>query len=301
MSDVSRRPPHGHHARRPAGRPPPGPHRAASSRGVLTGAAADLDPRSAPASSARSPGRRGPSSPRSSGHASVRPTAGSPAGASTTSGRSSSAALIVTVDRHGRRRPRRPRARRSTSPSTPRPRVRERAQADPRDPGRHPARRPRLLRRQRHRARRSCSGFSERRRLFSLAGGRASASASCRSRSSRRCPRTPCARVPHGAPRGELRHGRQQDHHRRARSWCPPRSRAWWPRSSSPSPGPSARRWSCSSPPGPPATSPFELQPARAGPHHDGGHGHRRPRAPTRSWARRSPSRASSSSAPCSS
>ena len=77
---------------------------------------------------------------------------------------------------------------------------------------------------------------------------------SCRSRSSRRCRRTPSApcrwrsarRATAWAPRRSPPS---------PRSWCPPPCRASSPRSSSPCPAPSARRWSCSSPAGPPATS----------------------------------------------
>ena len=42
-----------------------------------------------------------------------------------------------------------------------------------------------------------------------------------RSRSSRRCPRTPCGRCPNSLREASLRHGRPQDHDHASGSWCP--------------------------------------------------------------------------------
>ena len=156
------------------------------------------------------------------------------------------------------------------------------AQADPRGPGRHPERRARRSSPSSSSRRRSCSGFTDAGALQPDVG-RASASGilsiplvasvsedALRSRARR-------------AARGELRPGRPQDHHRRPGSCSRPRCRAWSPRSSSPSPGPSARRWSCSSPAARPANQRVRAEPARAGPHDDRGHGLAGRRAPTRS------------------
>ena len=81
--------------------------------------------------------------------------------------------------------------------------------------------------------------------------------------------------VPAGAPRGVLRRRRQEGADRLPGRASPPRSPVWWPRSSSPSPVPSARRWWSPSPPAgrarpvfPPGV-PVARTRARTRPHHD--------------------------------
>ena len=155
-----------------------------------------------------------------------------------------------------------------------RPRVRQRPQAHPRGAGRHPERGPRLLRLLGDRA--VDRAALHQRRPLQPRCRRASRSGSCRSRSSRRCRRTPSAPCRWRSAR---------------------RATAWAPRRSPPSP----RSWCPAAVSGLVAAfilavsraigetmvvfiaagaagnQPFELEPARAGPHHDGGHGHAGP------------------------
>ena len=234
------------YARRPARRPPPGPQRAVVP--CVLGrrhASILISARSSP----RWPGRPGPSSPRWSWAPSCAPTGGSPGGQSTTSGPSSWQPLVTVI------------AMVVAVPARPGSAIYLSEYASPRCGG---SLKPTLE---------ILAGipsvvlgffalivisppivqhFIDGAGLFNLMAAGIGVGilvvplvASVSEDALRSCP-TRCARP--------LRHGRPEDHHRH-RSWCRRRSPASSPRSSSPRPGPSARRWWCSSPPVRPATS----------------------------------------------
>ena len=125
----------------------------------------------------------------------------------------------------------------------------------------------------------------------------ASASASSPSRSWPRCPRTPCEPSRSALREASAGLGARRMTHDAAGGAAGggvgPRGR----RSSSPCPGPSARRWSCSSPAGAATVGNFSTNPLDSGPDHDGRHGVAGHRHRERARAPASPTRACSWSA----
>ena len=130
------------------------------------------------------------------------------------------------------------------------------AQADPRGPRRHPVGGPRLLLRQLHLAEHRAAVL-RRAPARSACSPPASASGSSPIPLIASVSEDAMRSVPARPPRGELRARGPQDHDVASGWSCRRRCPAWSPRSSSPSPGPSARRWSCCSPPARPTRSQF--------------------------------------------